>query len=259
MTTDAWDKTTTRNSAYWEALAPHRHGEPVDFFRQGGNALTDQELAAIGEVRDRRVMHLACSMGDEAITFAQLGARVTGVDIAPSHLEIGRAKADQVGVTIDFVQQDMMALDHALTDFDLIYISWGGICWVPDLEAWARSLAGRLNPGGLLVISEHHPLWEILSAGKDGTLSVSGDYFHAAREGYPDPDKAPQITREIGAPAQVPVSYVWNLGAVVRAVVNAGLTVRSLEEFPDAENYPHLGAGATRLPATYLLTASKRP
>ena len=258
MTTDASDKITARNSAYWEALAPHRHGEPVDFFRQGGSALTDAELAAIGEVRDRRVLQLACSMGDEAITFAQLGANVTGVDIAPSHLEIGRAKAEQVGVTIDFVQQDMMALDYALTGFDVIYISWGGICWVPDLEAWARSLAGRLNPGGLLVISEHHPLWEILSAGADGTLSVSGDYFHAAREGYPDPHKAPQVTREIGSPAQVPVSYVWNLGSVVSAVVTAGLTLRSLQEFPDAQNYPGLGSDATRLPATYLLTASRR-
>jgi len=256
VTTDSWDGITAANAAYWEALAPHRLGEPVAFFRAGGSALTVEELAAIGEVGGRRVLQLACSVGDEAITFAQLGADVTGVDLAPSHLTTARVKAEQLGVEVEYLEQDMMALDPSLTGFDIVYISWGGICWVPDVDAWARSVAGRLNPGGLLVVSEHHPLWEVITAGAGGNLTVSGDYFHAARDGYPDPDKAPQVTREIGNPDTVPISFVWNLGSVVTAVLDAGLTLRTLQEFPDAENYPSLGARAGQLPATYLLTAS---
>lgn len=256
MTTDSWDKITAQNSAYWEALAAHRLGEPVEFFRNGGSALTAEELAAVGDVRGRRVLQLACSVGDEAISFAQLGAAVTGVDIAPSHLATGRAKAEQLSVTVTYEEQDLMALDPSLTGFDIVYISWGGICWVPDITVWARSVADRLNPGGLLMISEHHPLWEVLSPDVDGNLTVSGDYFHAARNGYPDPHKAPQVTREIGNPDAVPISYVWNLGSVVTAVLKAGLTLRTLQESPDPESYPSLGARATQLPATYLLTAS---
>ena len=255
MTTDSWDGITAANAAYWEALAPHRLGEPVAFFRAGGSALTVEELAAIGEVGGRRVLQLACSVGDEAITFAQLGADVTAVDVAPSHLQTGRTKAEQLGVNVQFLQQDMMELDASVTGYDIIYISWGGICWVPDLAAWTRSIADRLNPGGLLVISEHHPLWEILSVGADGSLTVSSDYFGAARTGYPDPLKAPQVTREIGSPDASPVSYVWNLGSLVTAVLAAGLTLQTLQEFADVDNYPGLGAKASWLPATYLLTA----
>jgi len=257
VTEDAWNSITAQNSKYWEALAPHRFGEPIDFFRQGGSTLTGEERAAVGDVRGRRVLQLACSVGDEAITFAQLGADVTAVDIAPSHLATARAKAAEVGVSVEFLEQDMMALDTSLTGFDIVYISWGGICWVPDIDAWARSLAARLEPGGTVMISEHHPLWEVLTSQADGTLRVSGDYFTAARDGYPDPVKAPQVTREIGSPTTAPLSYVWNLGSVVTAVLSAGLTLRSLQEFPDENNFPGLGASATHLPATYLLTAVK--
>lgn len=82
-----------QNREYWNHLASHRHGEPVEFFRDGGSALTPEETAAIGDVEGRRVLQLACAVGDEALTFAQRGATVTAVDLAPAHLATGRAKA----------------------------------------------------------------------------------------------------------------------------------------------------------------------
>lgn len=245
----------SQNRDYWERLAPHRHGEPVEFFVDGGSALTEHELAAVGDVRGRRVLQLACSVGDEALTFAQLGGDVTAVDIAPSHLVTGRAKAEALGVDVAFTQQDMMTLDPQLTGFDVIYISWGGLCWVPSITEWTRSVADRLNAGGLLVISEHHPLWEILTVRGEGAVSVSGDYFGIGRDGYADPLKAPEITRSIGTPDVPHRSFVWSIGSVVTAVLAAGLTVRSLQEFPEPEMYPGLGDQAMHIPATYLLTA----
>lgn len=246
-----------QNSEYWEQLAPHRHGEPVEFFSSGGRALTDDELAAIGDVRGRRVLQLACSVGDEALTFAQLGAEVTAVDIAPSHLATGQAKAEAVGVDVRFVLQDMMTLDAEITGFDVIYISWGGLCWVPDLTDWTRMVASRLNAGGVLVISEHHPLWEILTVRGDNALSVSGDYFGTERDGYDDPLKAPEITRTIGTPDVPHRSFVWGISSIVTAVLTAGLTLRSLQEFPIEEMYPGLGEQSMSIPATYLLAAGR--
>ncbi|GAB2579535.1 class I SAM-dependent methyltransferase [Kribbella endophytica] len=241
-----------RNRQYWEALAPRRLGESVEFFRAGGSVLNEHELAAVGDVRGRRVLQLACSVGDEALTFAGLGTDVVAVDLAPTHLATGRAKAEALGLSVDFREQDMMGLEAELTGFDLIFISWGGICWVPDLKGWAADLASRLAPGGVLVISEHHPVWEVLTV--TAPMRVTGDYFTPARDGYPDPLKAPQITRELGTPL-ASRSYVWNLGAVTTAVLAAGLTVRSLEEFAAPEMYAGLGDQAGQLPATYLLTA----
>ncbi|MBB5833762.1 class I SAM-dependent methyltransferase [Kribbella italica] len=243
-----------QNRQYWQALAPHRPGESVEFFRAGGSALNPDELAAVGDVSGRRVLQLACSVGDEALTFAGLGADVTAVDLAPTHLSTGRAKAGALGLSVDFREQDMMALDPELTGFDLIFISWGGICWVPDLTSWAADLSTRLAPGGVLVISEHHPLWEVLTV--TAPMSVNGDYFAPARVGYADPLKAPEITRELESPI-LSRSFVWSLGALTTAVLAAGLTLRSLQEFAAPEMYAALGDKAAWLPATYLLTATR--
>ncbi|TCO51116.1 methyltransferase family protein [Kribbella antiqua] len=229
----------------------------MQFFLDGGSALTESELAVVGDVHGRRVLQLACSMGDEALTFAQRGAAVTAVDIAPSHLATGRAKAEALGVDVEFVEQDMMTLDPRITGFDVIYISWGGLCWVPDLSEWTRLVADRMDPGGVLVISEHHPLWEVMTVRGEDALSVSGDYFGIGRDGYADPLKAPEITRRIGTPDVPHRSYVWSLGSLVTAVLHAGLTLESLQEFPDPDSYPGLGDHATYIPATYLLTASR--
>lgn len=258
MTRSEGDSQVVRqNRDYWERLAPHRHGEPVEFFLNGGTALTGDELAAVGEVHGRPVLQLACSVGDEALTFAQRGAVVTAVDIAPSHLATGRAKAEALGVDVAFVEQDMMTLAPEITGFDVIYISWGGICWVPNLTEWTQLVADRLNPGGVLVISEHHPLWEVLTVRGEQLLSVSGDYFGIGRDGYADPLKAPQITRTIGTPDVPHRSFVWSIGSVVTAVLAAGLTLRSLQEFPERGMYPGLGDQAAHIPATYLLTATR--
>jgi SAM-dependent methyltransferase len=249
----------SQNREYWEHLAPHRPGLPVEFFLDGSSALNQDELVAAGEVQGRRVLQLACSVGDEALTFAQRGADVTAVDIAPSHLASGRAKAEALGLDVAFVEQDMMTLDPQLTGFDLIYISWGGLCWATSISDWTRLVAARLNPGGQLVISEHHPLWEVLTVRSDGLLSVSGDYFDVGRDGYSDPLKAPQITRRLGVPDLPHRSYVWSIGSVVTAVLEAGLTLKSLREFPDPDMYPGLGDQAVDIPATYLLVAGLDP
>jgi SAM-dependent methyltransferase len=247
----------SQNREYWDHLATHRHGQPVAFFLDGGSALTADEIAAVGDVQNRRVLQLACSVGDEALTFAQHGATVTAVDLAPAHLAVGRAKAKALGLDVTFIAQDMMTLDAQVTGFDVIYTSWGGLCWVPSITDWTRLVAGRLHPGGTLLISEHHPLWEVLTVRGDNALSVSGDYFGVGRDGYADPLKAPQITRQLGTPDVPHRSFVWSIGSVVSAVLDAGLTLRSLHEFAEPEMYPGLGEAAASVPATYLLTARR--
>lgn len=181
---------------------------------------------------------------------------MTVVDIAPSHLATGRAKAEALGLIVDFVEQDMMNLDLSVTGFDIVYISSGGLCWAPDISAWSALVADRLNAGGLLLIHEHHPLWEVLSVRGQGDVSVTGDYFNAGRDGYADPAKAPQVTRLLRVPEVSHRSYVWNLGSVINALLSAGFTLRSVQEFPEPEMYSGLGERAASVPATYLLAAT---
>lgn len=119
-------------------------------------------------------------VGNESLTFAMLGARVTAVDISPTHLANGQTKAVQLGLDVDFREGDMCALGPGLNGFDLICISGGGICWVPDLDSWARTVHDRPSPDGRVIICEHHPLWETLSVAdrsRATSASRSGCWF----------------------------------------------------------------------------------
>jgi SAM-dependent methyltransferase len=246
-----------QNHRYWDAIAPQRRGEPIGFFRGGGSALNDHEWSVIGDPHGLRVLQLAAGVGDESISLARRGAEVTAIDLAEAHLQTGREKAAALGAAVDYQQQDMMALPAELTGFDRVLISYGGLCWIPDLDRWAADLAGRLLPDGRVVISEHHPLWEVLSVAGDNRLAVSGDYFGFGRHGYADRLKAPQVTWRSEDPLPEHTSFVWGIGSVVTALLAAGLRIIALEEFADPEMYPGLGPTADLIPSSYLLCAQR--
>jgi ubiquinone/menaquinone biosynthesis C-methylase UbiE len=59
---------------------------------------------------DTDVLDVAAGSGNPAIAVAQAGARVTALDLAPSLLEIGRRRAREARVDVDFVEGDAEAL-----------------------------------------------------------------------------------------------------------------------------------------------------
>jgi len=244
------------NGESWNAIAPMRHGAPPEYYLNGGSALVPAEIELAGDVREKRVLQLACSTGDEVVSWSMLGASAHGIDISQVHIDTAIAKAAAVGVTCDFRCADMFALPADLHDLDLIYVSWGGVNWAPDIKAWARVVAGRLKPGGAVLISEMHPLWFALSVTGDNALSVRADYFeNASIPTTWDATKEPVGGREPDGP--VLRSFVWSLGSMVTALLQAGLRIDALEERADAENYAGLGAASVAIPATYHLKATR--
>jgi SAM-dependent methyltransferase len=244
------------NRDSWNLIAPRRQGAAPEFYRGGGTALAPIELELAGDVVGRRVLQLACSTGDEVISWTLAGAIACGVDISEVHIGTARAKAAAVGVACDLRVGDMYDLAADLVDLDLMYISWGGICWAPDLKLWARIVAERLRPGGAVLISEHHPLWESLSVVGENSLTVRADYFESgAIRPTRDPAKAPIGGRDADAPPFR--SFLWSVGSVVTALLDAGLRIDALREAPVPEMYDGLGEAAAALPAVYYLKATR--
>jgi hypothetical protein len=83
---------------------------PASFFRGGGSTLEDWERELAGDVAGKRVLHLACSNGDEVLSWANLGAIAIGADI--SEVAIGKAarKAGDAGIVAEFHRADMFDL-----------------------------------------------------------------------------------------------------------------------------------------------------
>ena len=252
---------TAHNRNAWNGIAAARrvNCQPPEFFAAGGSTLDPEETEAMGPVGGMRLLNLQCSSGNEALSWAALGATVTGVDISEVAIDIAREQAAAAGLDATFIASDIYDLPTALQDqkFDCVYSSAGITCWLPDLGDWAGIIAGALKPGGKFLLDEHHPIWEVVSVRPDRAV-VTGDYFGRERPNPPRPFD-PQRAVHVGAEpvALDGITFTWPLGDVITALAAAGMRIEQVTERSAAEMYACDTEAASWLPAAYLITATK--
>lgn len=254
---DAWNRTA--RSVYADGV----EGD-IAFLRGGGVSLMAEELPLLGELKGscHRAIHLQCSHGLDALSLLNLGvSEVVGVDISEEMLALARAKSGALGAAAQWVRSDVLDTPSELDGTaDLVYTGKGAICWMVDLDAWARVVARLLRPGGRVLLFEGHPLdfvWEteatefVLREGAtyftDAPIAERGFPYDAARRA--DPNLPVALT-----------SRVWTLGQTVTALVGSGLRIERLEEFaePFWDQFKGIeGKTLRRLPHTFGLVASR--
>ena len=94
-------------------------------------------------------LDVGCGAGLLAEPLARLGATVTAVDAAAELIAVAREHAAAQGLAIDYRHA---AVEDLEGQFDLV-TSMEVIEHVADPSAFLRSLAARLAPGGLLILS----------------------------------------------------------------------------------------------------------
>ncbi|MBM4380351.1 MAG: class I SAM-dependent methyltransferase, partial [Deltaproteobacteria bacterium] len=176
----------------------------------------------------------------DSLSLARRGARVTGVDFSGEAISFARRLSGETGIPARFEEAELLQwLASTPFRFDLAFSSYGAVGWLPDLGLWARGLARVLRPGGAFVYMEFHPVaWSVGPA-----LKLDGDdYFAATPFHAPVGDYVAESGAALGAvtEAQVPVntvpatSYQHGLGQVVQALLDAGLRLEVLREYPHA-------------------------
>jgi len=242
----------------------------VEGFRKGRITLMDLERRELGDVKGRDLLHLQCHFGLDTLSWARLGARVTGVDFSEEGIALARSLSDDLGIEATFICSDIYELPDVLSDrYDVVYTSHGVLSWLPDLTGWAEVIAHFLRSGGTFYMAEIHPFAYVFSDEDDAEdLEVLYPYFHD-----PEPLRF-EVDGSYAAPdAQVThnVTYEWShsLSDIVNAVISAGLRIRFLHEFPFAsfKMYPFLEADEAgrwwlkekkhSIPMTFSLKATK--
>ena len=153
------------NRANWdERVAVHLAAPSyeVDSLRAGQGRLNRIEEAELRPVGGLRVLHLQCHFGRDSLILAQRGAEVVGLDFSPEAVLAARTLAAELGLTnrARFVEADLYDAPAAIPEpgsFDLVYVTWGAINWLPDIRRWAEIVAFFLKPGGALYLAEGHP------------------------------------------------------------------------------------------------------
>ncbi len=194
-------------------------------------AVVRHDAAKLGDVSGLTLLHSQCHIGTDTLSWAKLGATVTGLDFAPKAIAASRSIAAQMDVNATFVETELYsAPDHIDSTFDLVYTSVGAICWMPDITKWAEIMAGFVKPGGRFWIRDSHPALMALDDGRDDDqLVVAYPYFH-----QPTPINFPATESYQGsATIENTDSYSWahSIADVITALMDAGLTLERFEEY----------------------------
>ncbi len=232
------DASFASNRRLWEAwTAIHAEGAFYDLtgFRKGGVRLRPYEIDALGDVTGLSLLHLQCHFGIDTLSWARLGAVVTGVDFSPAAIRLARELAADIGIAdARFIESNVYQLPVKLADeFDIVYTSRRVLGWLPDIRGWARVVARFVKPGGRFYISEVHPIVQVFENEGVGPreLRLSYPYWEHGdplifdvHGSYADP------TADVGEQKE----HGWDhgLGEIVTAVIDAGLRIDSLEELP---------------------------
>lgn len=128
-------------------------------FLNGKSTLNPIELELLGDIKNKKILHLQCHFGQDTMTFSRMGAKATGVDLSDKAIERAREFATQLGLNTQFVCSDIYeAPKHLDEKFDIVFTSYGTIGWLPDLDKWAGVIAYFLKKGGQFVMADFHPV-----------------------------------------------------------------------------------------------------
>ena len=76
-------------------------------FKNGQNSLKPIELSAIGNVEGKSLLHLQCHFGQDSISFARMGAKVTAVDFSDVAINEAKKLSKETKVPVDFIECDV--------------------------------------------------------------------------------------------------------------------------------------------------------
>jgi SAM-dependent methyltransferase len=279
MLPPAMDEYLESNRALWDEWTDLHEGSAfydLEGFRRGGVRVRPEEIEEVGDVAGKTLLHVQCHFGLDTLSWARLGATVTGADFSPKAIALATRLAEELGLAdrARFVRSSVDDLPANLDGaFDVVYTSRGVLYWLPDLSRWAEVVAGFVRPGGTFYLMEVHPVALVFEDEADDLepdeLRLRYPYFTTreplrfdVRGSYADPT----------ATVKHPVEYGWphGLGEIVTAVAGAGLRIETLREYlftewplpflvPTGPGHRHgFPAGQQgELPLTFSLRATK--
>jgi SAM-dependent methyltransferase len=209
---DSWNQRveTHYNSKFYD----------VPGFLAGNSSLNEIELEGLPNIEDKNLLHLQCHFGLDSLSLARMGANVTGVDISDAAINKAKQIQIQTQLAAEFVCQDVYTFGQQTTQlYDIVYTSYGAICWLPDLKLWAEVIAKQLKPGGQFFMAEFHPLLDLLAG---------YSYFHQV-----EPDTSVEGTYTENCDGTEHEFAVWShpISDVIAALLSVGLIINNFQEY----------------------------
>ena len=227
------------NRAHWdEKVALHLgpHGYDLTSLRTGRGRFNAIEEAELWPVDGKHILHLQCHFGADSLKLAQRGASVVGLDFSAAAIDAARRLANELGLAdrTRFVHADLYDARAAIFEaaaFDMVFVTWGAICWLPDIYRWAEIVSYFLKPGGSLYLADAHPTAMVFddAAGlPDGRPGFFAPYF--SREPVVMEEAHDYIDEMATVHNATTHTWIHPLGDIISALLAAGMTLDWLHE-----------------------------
>jgi SAM-dependent methyltransferase len=202
----------------------------LDRFPAGENALHAIEAVELGDIRGKRVLHLQRHIGRDTLCLVRRGAVATGLGFSGVALDVARRVAEETGLTAEFVQGTVDEAPHVTPcPFDLVFATWGTLCWLPDMTDWARVIAAVLTPGGELYCADAHPGF-VTQEERASRLIPTFDFQTPADRSL----EFVEATNYTGDPTiiahQSSREWIHSLSTILGALIDAGLAIMMFGE-----------------------------
>lgn len=228
------------------------------------------DATELGNVSGKSLLHLQCHIGTDTISWARLGATVTGVDFSDESIKQARDLSEKSGTPAEFIVGELYETPNVIDEkFDIVYTGIGALVWLPDIRGWAKVVSAMLKPGGTFYVRDGHPMSGTIDVERDDDLLVVGYSYFEIKEGVRFDDNAtytdgPHLSKGT-------VTYEWShgLGEIVTSLIESGLQIEFLHEhqfaeyhaFPacagDGKGHWRFPDNPERLPLMFSLKATK--
>ena len=199
----------------------------VESFKAGRSSLLPIELNELADVAGKTLLHLQCHFGMDTLSWAREGAVVTGVDFSAPAIDAARSLAAELSIDARFVEANVLELPHLLSErFDIVFASYGVLCWIPDLPRWFEVAATLLNPGGVFYLIDGHPVADMLD---DTDIRLVYPYLGARP--LADDSGTTYADAEARLSHKRSYDFAHGIGETVDAVLGARLVLDHLHEF----------------------------
>ncbi len=176
-----------------------------------------------GEPKGKDVCVIGSGDNYAAFALCGLGAKVTSIDISERQLDVASKRAQQLGLSIEFIGADAASLDSVeAASFDLVCSSNGFFVWIAELKSVFGEVFRILRPGGHYVFYDIHPFQRPWKE-QVYPIEVEKPYW----------ETGPICDEKNGT-----FTWNWTLADVLNPLVGTGFSLRRILESP-AEDSRH--------------------